>query len=142
MKNILCLAALLTLSSACKQYVVTLNETTVYEPPTLFEDYSLTDPALHTCLAETISNLNIHQPQQLKILRCTNANIKRLDGLSVFTHMEVLDLADNNLTNVAELFKLSRLRHLNLTNNSHLSCNTLATLAGNIAQIILPAQCN
>ncbi|MBV1932587.1 MAG: leucine-rich repeat domain-containing protein [Porticoccaceae bacterium] len=142
MKRILCLAALLTICTACKQYVITLNETIVYEPPVLFDDYSLADQALNKCLTQTISSLNIHQVEQLTILRCTNANIERLDGLGVFTHIAVLDLADNNLKSLAELSELTHLTHLNLSNNPRLSCDTLTKLARNIDQLIQPAQCN
>lgn len=142
MKRILCLAALLTICTACDQYIITLNETTVYEPPAIFDDYSLADPALNTCLTQTITDLNIHQLEQLTILRCTNANIERLDGLSMFTHITVLDLADNNLKSLAELSELTHLSHLNLSNNPRLSCDTLTELAGNIDQVILPARCN
>lgn len=142
MKRILCLAALLTICTACEQYVITLNETTVYEPPALFGDYSLADPALNKCLTQAITSLNIHQVEQLTILRCTSASIERLDGLSVFTHIAVLDLAHNNLKSLAELSKLTHLTHLNLSDNPRLSCDTMTKLASNIDQLILPAQCN
>lgn len=142
MNKILCLAALLTICTACERYAITFNERTVYEPPTLFDDYTVTDPELNKCLIQAITNLNIHQVEELTILRCTDANIERLDGLSVFTHITVLDLADNNLEHLEELSRLTHLTHLNLSDNPRLSCDTLTRLAGNIDQLIPPAQCS
>ncbi len=142
MKKILCLAVLCIICSACEQYVITFNEVTVYEPPVLFNDYNVIDPALDKCLSETVANLEIHLPEQLTILRCTHGNIVRLDGLAMFTHIAVLDLSNNNLSDLTELSRLQHLTHLNLSNNPHLSCSWANKLASNIGQVVQPAHCN
>ena len=141
MKTLFYLAAFLLLTTGCEQYVVTFNDATVYQPPVLFSDYTVADPALDNCLSQTIEDLKIYEMAQLNILRCSHAGIVSSIGLNSFTHIKVLDLSDNNLKNLPELSELTELTHLNLTGNKQLSCKPITKLAGHIDQLILPGHC-
>lgn len=141
MKILLCLGAFLVLATGCQQYIVTFNDATVYQPPELFNDYTVADPALDTCLRKTIEDLRIYEIKKLNILRCSHAGIVSTDGLDTFTHITVLDLSNNNLVNLPELSELIQLTHLNLTGNKQLSCKSMTKLVGHIDQLILPEHC-
>ena len=140
-KILLYLTALLFLTTGCQQYIVTFNDATVYQPPELFNDYTVADPALDTCLRQTIEDLRIYEMTQLNILRCSHAGIASTNGLNTFTHITVLDLSNNNLINLPELAELAQLSHLNLVGNKQLSCKATTKLVGHIDQLILPEHC-
>lgn len=141
MKIIVCITFVIFSLSACDRYTVTFNDAPVYKPATLFSDYKIVDSALATCLAQTISDKKITKASQLRTLRCSHANIAKLDGLEIFTRLEHLDLADNQLTNINILNQLLNLSLLNVAGNTDLACASLAALTQNIDTIILPAHC-
>ncbi|PCH52024.1 MAG: hypothetical protein COC20_04535 [Cellvibrionales bacterium] len=141
MKILLYLTAFLFFTTGCQQYIVTFNDATVYQPPELFNDYTVADPALDTCLKQTIEDLRIYEMRKLNILRCSHADIVSTNGLNTFTHIAVLDLSNNNLINLPELSELVQLTHINLAGNKQLSCKTTKKLVGHIDQLILPEHC-
>ena len=141
MKKILYAALLLALTSACDRYVVTLNDTPVHEPPKLFANYSVTDPALGECIFHTVKDLKIVQVTHLTILRCSHGGIVNLNGIEQLTHIRTLDLADNNVKDIAMLFKLPHLAKANLSNNSQLDCDQAINLTEKVGQLILPEHC-
>jgi len=51
-------------------------------------------------------------------LKGKNLTSEDLEGLSIFSNVSIIDLSDNNITNVDELSKLIRLTSLNLNNNN------------------------
>jgi hypothetical protein len=140
-KKTLYIAALLGVCSACSQYSVTLNDAPIYQPQALLRDYTVADPALKTCLAQTIKALNITKATQLVELRCIDAGITKLDGLKIFSQISVIDLADNDIKNVTELSQLFQLTQVNLRGNANLLCDDIATISGNIAELALPRHC-
>lgn len=152
------------LLAACSQYTVTLNETPIYTPPTLFTDFSTPDPNLRACLDQTIKDKGITDPSQLKQLVCTHAGIKDLEGLGRFTQLEAIDLShnelitlaplaplsqlsqllleDNQLADASVLLNLPRLEKLDLRDNRQLACADLSQLSEiSQAVILLPGQC-
>ncbi len=141
MKKILCLLATLILSASCKQYSVTFNDATIYEPPTLLTNFAVADSALYKCIDQTVKELKIYAANQLNILRCSGVNIVQTDGLSLFTQITVLDLSDNNLTYIPELSDLKKLTHLNLEGNTSLACKSTINLTKNITNLALPVHC-
>jgi len=137
-----CVVFLLLLTTGCKQYSFSINDKTLYEPPSLFQDYAVADAALRQCLTDTIVERKIYEAKHLNILMCSGIGVTSTEGLNQFTHLAVLDLSDNDLRAVPEILELSHLRHLNLAGNDQLSCVTISKLAGSIAQLVSPEQCN
>lgn len=109
-------------------YAVSVNDNVVYTPPKLFSAQHITDKNLAACVEQTILDQEITEARKLKRLNCTNAGIRSLEGLEIFTGLEALNLADNALQNIEELKHLVQLRVLILTNNSLQSVATLLTL--------------
>lgn len=142
MKKIPFLLVLTVLCSACERYAVTFNERVVYQPPKLLADYSLKDPALSQCVAETIRNRKIQQLDQLTDLRCPDTGIRILDGLEAFAYIAVLDLSFNKIINAEALTGLKQLRQLNLKGSSLLDCNSLTNISPQLERLILPEHCH
>lgn len=141
MKKIFCITLLALIIGACSRYTVTFNDTPVYNPPTLFSNYTITDPPLNDCVTLTIKDLKLAKATQLVTLRCSEAGITSLDGLDKFTHIAVLDLSRNDLASVSILHKLTHLTHVNLSGNDRMICNEVSGLAEKVEQIIVPAHC-
>lgn len=141
MKKVFCITLLTLITSACSRYTVTFNDAPVYNPPTLFSDYTITDSPLDECVTLTIKDQKLTQASQLATLRCSEVGIASLDGLEKFTHIVVLDLSRNDLKNVSILHKLTHLTHINLSGNDRLVCKEASGLAEKVEQIILPAHC-
>ncbi|RLA48141.1 MAG: hypothetical protein DRR06_00305 [Gammaproteobacteria bacterium] len=135
------MATLLVTTTGCDQYVITLNDTPIHEPPVLFADYAVTDTALHNCIAHAIEDYKITQAAHLSILRCSHADILSLDGLEQFAQIVTLDFSDNNIKSVLVLFKLVHLTHINLAGNAQLSCPEAVKLVDRVDKLILPAHC-
>jgi hypothetical protein len=104
------------LLNACS-YSVSLNNKVVYTPPSLFNNYQIADQRLAQCVEQTIVDHNINQAKELTTLNCSSANIHSLAGLEVFSGLEELNLATNELTQIEEIAQLSQLRILLLNNN-------------------------
>lgn len=102
----------------CKSYSVSVNERVVYTPAPLFNDYSLTDPQLATCVAQTIADNNVISAEGLKRLNCSNAGITSLAGLDTFFALEEVNLAENLLTDISQIARLGRLKVLILSANN------------------------
>lgn len=101
----------------CKSYSVSVNERVVYTPAPLFSDYTIADPQLATCVAQTIADAHITNAEELKRLNCSNAGIKSLAGLDKFFALEELNLADNQLVDISQIAQLGRLKTVILSGN-------------------------
>ncbi len=106
-----------TTLSACAGYAVSINDNPVYNPPSLFSDFRLADPALHDCVQQTIEDQQVTEAAQLTRLNCSSAGISSLKGLATFTGLRAISLNDNQLTEVDALKPLSRLEILQLKDN-------------------------
>ena len=156
----------LTLLSSCAGYQVTLNDRTIYEPPPLFQDFTIPDDGLRQCIAQHISDQNITKAEQLQRVVCSYTDIISLQGIEVFTEIRQLNVAhnkitnlasiaglsaleqfsakDNRLTDVSALAGLEHLHHLDLSDNPTLSCDHLELVLKNTpasATLLMPAQC-
>ncbi len=123
--------ALLTttmLLGGCAGYAVSFNDNPVYNPPTLFADFRLADPALHDCVQQSIEDQQVIEADQLRQLNCSSAGIESLEGLSRFTGLRAISLNDNQLEDVSALKKLSRLEMLLLEDNELRSAEPLLSL--------------
>ncbi len=101
----------------CSRYSISVNDNVVYEPPALFQEYTITDASLKQCIQETIAESRLTSAEQLTQLICPKGDIRSLVGIEVFSSIEQLGLADNALTRIGLLNNLPKLKQLNLSNN-------------------------
>ena len=156
-----CLSMLLLLS-ACESYDFKVNDTVVYSPHPLFNDFDVPDEALRDCLEQTIMDGKIATAGQLTTFSCSHAGVKELTGLSSFPGLKTLKLSSNNIRNLVEissivsleelyldnnkvidpvpLYQLSSLNTLDLSGNPDLQCPDKAGLQ-HIEIVVLPSHC-
>lgn len=153
--------------TGCKSYSVSLNNTVVYTPPSLFKDFTIADTHLRACVEQTIIDKHITKAGDLKQLNCSNAGIASLAGLekfyaieqlnlsenalqsiaqlSNFSQLKVLILRKNNLTSAEPLLRMLALRELDISENAKLDCGDIKQFAKNTHQVNLkltqPEQC-
>ena len=118
----------ITLLSGCSRYSVSINDNTVYSPPGIFTDFSLSDKNLQDCIDDTIADEHLTKPEQLARLFCTNRAIYSLEGLEIFDGIQYLGLADNQLKSITELASLTDLEQVNLSGNSIVDAAPLVRL--------------
>ena len=137
------------LAAACSSYDFTINEKLVYSPKPLFSDYSATDPALHSCLEQSIAEQKASSAADLQILNCSHAGVTELEGLAVFTgiselaalpYLEVLHLENNQIVDLRPLLELHALRELRVSGNPGIQCASGASLIV-IETLALPEHC-
>lgn len=160
------LSSVCGLLMACENYQVLVNDRAVYTPPPLLAGFTMEDESLRACVEQTIRDAKIRHPDELKQLICTSAGIDSLVGLHLFSQLEQINLADNNvqgldpLTTLEHLTALSlknnrvtvvtpltgrqNLAFLDLSGNKELKCDQLETVAKTLAdnvQLIAPDHC-
>ncbi len=101
----------------CSRYSVTVNDNLVYQPPGLFRDYIVKDPALAACVSATITENNLTGAEQLLKLVCPPGSILDLDGIASFPAIEYLGLANNKVTDLQPVSMLTQIKQLNVKNN-------------------------
>ncbi|MGD9983297.1 MAG: leucine-rich repeat domain-containing protein [Porticoccaceae bacterium] len=131
----------LLLAVGCSRYEVTLNDQPIHSPPHLFANYRIDDVALRDCVAQTIRDNQITAGRELTRLVCTHAGIVDLTGIEIFGSLEILNLADNRITNVEPLLSLPSLTQLDLSANPGLNCSAGTALTARGVVVVLPAQC-
>jgi hypothetical protein len=132
----------LLLLAGCADYEFTVNDKLVYTPLPLFNDFALSDPALHTCVSQTIADQKITRAELLESLNCSSAGIRSLEGLAVFEGLQTLVLRDNQLRDANSLRQLPQLQRVDLAENPDLDCNSLANWPQLPApELTLPRHC-
>ena len=156
------LLLLCLLLGACQGYDIRVNERIVYTPDPLFSAFEVSDSALADCISETIAHESVTAAARLLSLNCSHAGIASLEGLAVFSGLEVLRLSSNSVRNLVELgglsglrelylddnavvdpvplYQLPNLRYLDLSKNPDLQCPADAGLEG-VTTVILPDHC-
>lgn len=155
-----CLALLLL--AACENYDFKVNDTLVYSPVPLFDDFDVPDEGLRTCLEQTIMDGSIRAAGQLSTLNCSHAGIENLDGLARFKQLTTLNLSSNKIRNLVEIGSITLLQELYLDDNQvidpvplyQLLALRLVDLSGNpdiqcphsgallqVETVILPSHC-
>lgn len=144
MKNYiyLLLALICFISTGCNNYTYTLNEQPIFSPPSLFNDYKISDAALDNCVKQAIIDNNVTSPNQLTQLNCSSAGIEKLTGLETFTGLSHINFNQNNLVEIKPLLFLQHLVIVNLEKNPQLSCADGRLLAKQVGNSVkLPAHC-
>ena len=122
------LASALVGCGTLDQYNITLNDRTLYMPRDLFEDYYLPDVALSNCVTQAIEDGQVFKVGGLEVLNCSEAGIQSLSGLSRFSSLKRLKLADNDIRNLVELSRLTQLEELRLDGNKIVDIVPLTSL--------------
>ena len=137
-----CLAGLICYAGlgCSSQYRVSLNNNDLVHQRVLFSDYKLSDPALQTCVTQTIKDQSIQNASGLTQLNCSSAGIRSLTGLNRFEALKYLNLSHNTLSSVAELVMFEQLQMVDLSANPNLICAELTHLKGRIKTLKAP-QC-
>ena len=144
MKNYLHTSLILTalLLAGCDGYIYTFNKQPVFDPPILFSDYKIPDPALKTCIDQAIIDQQGVSPDMLTQLNCSSAGIADLAGLEVFSSLTHINLSQNSLVEIKPLLFLSRPAVINLENNDQLSCTDGQVLVKLVSDSVkLPSHC-
>ncbi|WP_162844113.1 leucine-rich repeat domain-containing protein [Sinobacterium caligoides] len=125
----ICLASAITLlGTGCADYSFTVNDNVVYTPPTLFSDFTVSDPQLKNCLQQNIIDQQVTAAEQLTTLSCSNANIHDLAGIEQFTQLQQVNLNNNAIADIAPLGQLKELTLLLLNSNEIVSIRRLLQL--------------
>ncbi len=90
------------------------------------------DPALKSCVLATLKNILNVPParaalQSIKHLACYAGNLKYLDGIEQLTALEILELRDQSIVDLAPLAQLPRLSYLKA---SYCKLTSVSGLAG------------
>lgn len=125
--KLLPLSLSLVLCSACSNYNLLLNDNLLYQPPSLFLNFSLADRQLENCLVQHIEDNGISSARDLIQINCSYAGITDLEGLQLFSRIEALSLKGNPLNNIEPVFQLANLRILDIS-ETELSCADLERL--------------
>lgn len=144
MKNYLHTSLILTalLLAGCDGYIYTFNKQPVFDPPVLFSDYKIPDPALKTCIDQAIIDQQLVSPAMLTQLNCSSAGISDLTGLEIFSGLTHINLSQNSLVEIKPLLFLSRPAVINLENNDQLFCTDGQLLVNLVSDSVkLPNHC-
>ena len=144
MKNHLYTVLTLTvcLLAGCEGYIYTLNEQPVFDPPKLFTDYNIPDPALKACIDQAIFDQKATSANQLTHLNCSSGGITELKGLEIFTGLTHINLNQNSLVEIKPLLFLPHPQLINLEGNDQLFCTDGQILAKQVSDSIkLPSHC-
>ncbi|MBU2039666.1 MAG: leucine-rich repeat domain-containing protein [Gammaproteobacteria bacterium] len=74
----------------------------------------ITDPALRNC----IERLNIDYTDQLQLLNCSAEGVQSLDGIEQFSHTIVINLMNNQISDLSPLASVVSMQSLDISNNS------------------------
>ena len=114
------LVILLVLGAGCaelEQYDITVNDVTIYEPSAPYRVSGIEDPALATCLTQSLLDIDARAATDLVALNCSDAGIQSLAGLEQFTQIQSMKLSSNDIRNLLVLERLTELDQLWLDSN-------------------------
>ena len=128
--------AMLVSASCARQYSVSVNNRTVYDPRQSLPAVTLADPSLQACLNLALQDQDDSAGAELLALSCPNSGITSLEGLENLPRLRFLDLAGNLISNLAPLSALHQLSGLNLPNNRINDISPLLELSGLSAVVL------
>lgn len=122
-----CLAAGL---GGCKNnpYTITFNEKVVYSPSEAIRNAVFKDPGLQACLNDVLNADPEQKMEELKLLACTDAEIRTLEGIDALPALEQLELSSNRIDNLSPLSSLRNLRILAIRDNRLSNIGPLGSL--------------
>ena len=122
--------ALMTGCTSWREYDITVNDVTVYEPASPLRVDGIEDTALQNCLQQTADDIEATEPRDIMSLNCSDAGITSLAGLSQFDQIRLLKLNDNAIRNLLELGRLEALEQLWLNDNDIIDAIPVLGMSG------------
>ena len=111
------LALVLAASGCSRQFAVTVNNRSVYDPRLPAQLLQVVDSDLQGCINLAVQQQGISNPAELTVLSCAAANVTDLEGIDQFRNLRFLDLAGNNFTDLRPLTSLPQLTGLSIPDN-------------------------
>ena len=107
-----------TLLSACaRQFSVSVNQQTLYDPRPFSGIVRVADAGLQSCINVTARQQELDDPAQIRVLACPGLEIATLEGIEALSALRFIDLSGNALENLDPLRHLSRLTSVNAPDN-------------------------
>jgi Leucine-rich repeat (LRR) protein len=127
---------MIALGSCSRQFSVTLNEQSLYDPRMTTTSLPVADADLQGCLNLALRQRGLENPVDLNVLYCANANVADLEGIEQYTNLRFLDLANNSISNLQPLAGMDQLSGISIPNNP-LSDISILLIMPNITSAIL-----
>lgn len=108
----------LPLISACNTYTLSLNNRPLYNPDDRLYTGEIKSADLQGCINIAIKQQQVKTSSELTILSCANSEISALADLTRLNRLRFLDLGNNKITDLKPLKQLRYLNGLNISNNS------------------------
>ena len=130
-------ACALFLISACSQnYTVAVNDQPVFDPRGRLFNGQLADADLQGCVNIAMQQQNVQNAGLLRVLSCTNSEVRSLANIEQLAQLRFMDLSNNNIRDLSPLQRLRSLGGLNLMNNAITDISPLLNMP-NLANINL-----
>lgn len=108
---------LLALGACSRQFAITVNNQSVYDPRLPETGIQVADPGLQGCLNLALRQADSPDPAALTVLSCPAANVLDLTGIDQLVNLRFVDLAQNQVSDLRPLTTLPRLAGLSLPDN-------------------------
>lgn len=123
------LLGLAALAGCDRQFEVTVNQRSVYDPRIGPGMVRVADPALQGCVSLALSQqVPEATSSELRSLNCANAQVASLDGIERLTGLRFLDLSDNAVTDLTPIETLNELSVVFLPDNQILDISSLLNM--------------
>ncbi len=117
------------LLSACeRQYAVTINEQTLYDPRPGVGTLQFADAGLQACVNMTMETQQMQTPEEVTALSCAGLEIRTLNGLEALSNLQFIDVSNNALSHLDALRSLNRMRSITAGNNPLVDISALSEL--------------
>jgi len=126
--NYFVLNAVFILLVSCSQYEFAVNDKTIYTPADFRKNLQLDDEPLLACIKTQLLEERITKAEQTLRIQCGPGSIQSLSGIEIFSHLQLLGLANNQLNDISPIRSLRDLSHLNLENNDVRNAGVLGNL--------------
>ncbi|MDT8428218.1 MAG: hypothetical protein RQ757_05580 [Pseudomonadales bacterium] len=112
---ILLMSLPLLITACARQFAVSVNNQTLYDPRPVLSNIQLVDPGMQSCL-----NLLLQQGAadsgEIRVFSCAGLAITTVDGIANLQGLQFIDISNNQLPHLDELRRLALLG-INAENN-------------------------
>lgn len=125
------------LAPACSQnYTVAINNQPVFDPSGRLFNGQLADADLQGCVNIAMQQQSVENAGLLRVLSCSNSEVRSLDNIDQLTQLRFIDLSNNAIRELSALQSLRLLGGLNLMNNAIIDIGVLLNMP-NLANVNL-----
>ncbi len=129
----LTLALLASVVGCARQFAVTLNNQSVYDPRGVSQ---MADADLQGCINLALGQTEGLSANQLTVLSCPAAEVADLRGIGQLSGLRFLDLAGNRISDLQPLMTLTQLSGLSLPDNPLTDISPLFSMSSLSAVIL------